>query len=82
MTGFDLEFNDLWHSLKTPNDVDLLKELASEGLQATTAETLVPRPPTKKKGKRSAPRQRQVRLTNTHIKGEIDLSRNYVAPGR
>jgi hypothetical protein len=24
-----LEFHDLWHSLKVPNEVDLLKQLAS-----------------------------------------------------
>lgn len=76
------EFNDLWHALEVPNDVDLLKQLASEGLQATAAETVVPKPPTnKRKGKKSAPRQRQVRITNTHLKGQIDLSRDYVAPG-
>ncbi|KII94775.1 hypothetical protein PLICRDRAFT_191639 [Plicaturopsis crispa FD-325 SS-3] len=73
------EFYDLWHSLKVPNDVDLLRSLASEGLQATAAHALAPKAPTgKKKGKRSAPRQRQVRITNTHLKGEIDLSRDYV----
>ncbi|KAH9476852.1 Transcription initiation factor IIE subunit beta [Psilocybe cubensis] len=69
------EFHDLWHSLKVPNDVDLLKQLASEGLQVTAAETVVPKAPAgKKKGKKGgAPRQRQVRITNTHLKGEIDL---------
>ncbi|KAF8970698.1 transcription initiation factor IIE subunit beta [Flammula alnicola] len=73
------EFYDLWHSLKVPNDVDLLKQLASEGLQVTAAEAVVPKAPTtKKKGKRGgAPRQRQVRITNTHLKGEIDLQRDY-----
>ncbi|KAG5353052.1 Transcription initiation factor IIE subunit beta [Termitomyces sp. T112] len=76
------EFSDLWHSLKVPNDVDLLKQLASEGLQVTNAEAPAPKAPAgKKKGKRGgAPRQRQVRITNTHMKGEIDLSRDYVAP--
>ena len=95
-----LEFHDLWHSLKVPNEVDLLRQLASgmklpsyrylcltcttEGLQATAAETLVPKAPTtKKKGKRGgAPRQRPVRITNVHLRGEIDLSRDYVAPGK
>ncbi|KAF9468241.1 hypothetical protein BDZ94DRAFT_1294311 [Collybia nuda] len=78
------EFNDLWHSLKVPNDVDLLRQLASEGLQVTNAEALAPKAPnTKKKGKRGgAPRQRQVRITNTHMKGEVDLSRDYVPPGK
>ncbi|KAF9552307.1 transcription initiation factor IIE subunit beta [Agrocybe pediades] len=75
------EFHDLWHSLKVPNDVDLLKQLSSEGLQVTAAETVVPKAPTvKKKGKRGgAPRQRQVRITNTHLKGEIDLQKDYAA---
>ncbi|KAL4063988.1 hypothetical protein V8B97DRAFT_1989856 [Scleroderma yunnanense] len=75
------EFLDLWHQLKVPNDVDLLKALTSEGLQATASEAPIPKAPsnTKKRGKRSAPRQRQVRITNTHLKGEIDLSRDYHA---
>jgi hypothetical protein len=47
----------------------------AEGLQATAAEAPVPKPPvTKKKGKRAMPRQRQARLTNIHLKGEIDLN--------
>ena len=66
-----------------PNDVDLLKQLASEGLQATAGESIVPKVPAgKKKGKKAAPRQRQIRLTNTHLKGQIDLSKDYVAPGK
>ncbi|KIM41846.1 hypothetical protein M413DRAFT_10722 [Hebeloma cylindrosporum] len=75
------EFHDLWHSLKVPNDVDLLKQLASEGLQVTAAESVAPKAPTtKKKGKKGgAPRQRQVRITNTHLKGEIDLQKDYAA---
>lgn len=75
------EFLDLWHTLKVPNDVDLLKQLASEGLQVTASETVVPKAPAaKKKGKKGgAPRQRQVRITNTHLKGEIDLAREFTA---
>lgn len=96
------EFHDLWHGLKVPNDVDLLKQLANgaffstsfyvlgahhhdlEGLQVTNAETPVPKAPTtKKKGKKGgAPRQRQVRITNTHLKGEIDLSKDFPVPGK
>nr|GAT43665.1 predicted protein [Mycena chlorophos] len=73
------EFMDLWHSLKLPDDVELRKELANEGLQLTTAAQAPIRAPTvKKKGKRGgAPRQRQVRLTNTHLGNGIDLSRDY-----
>ncbi|CAL1698105.1 unnamed protein product [Somion occarium] len=77
------EFLDLWHSLEVPNDVDLLKQLASEGLQATAGETLVPKAPvTKKKGKKSAQKQRPIRLTNLHLKGQIDLSRDYFPQGK
>ncbi|KAI1790595.1 transcription initiation factor IIE subunit beta [Ganoderma leucocontextum] len=76
------EFHDLWHGLEVPNDVDLLKALASEGLQATAAAAPVPKSGAqKKKGKKAASRQRQVRITNTHLKGVVDLSRDYVAPG-
>ena len=73
----------MWHSLEVPNEVDLLKQLANEGLQAQPGEGLTPKGPiAKKKGKKSAPRQRQIRFTNTHLKGQIDLSRDYVAPGK
>jgi len=50
-----------------------------EGLQVTASEAVVPKAPAmKKKGKRGgAPRQRQVRITNTHLKGEIDLAREF-----
>ncbi|KAI0668836.1 transcription initiation factor IIE subunit beta [Trametes maxima] len=77
------EFLDLWHHLNVPNDVDLLRALESEGLQATAAAapTIKSGAATKKKGKKSTARQRQIRLTNTHLKGTIDLSRDYVAPG-
>jgi len=77
------EFMDLWHSLEVPNDVDLLKQLANEGLQATAGETVVPKAPVgKKKPKKAVQRQRQIRLTNTHLKGQIDLSKDYVAPSK
>jgi len=78
------EFHDLWHSLKVPNDVDLLKQLASEGLQVTASETVAPKAPAmKKKGKKGgAPRQRQVRITNTHLRGEIDLAGEFSAQSK
>ncbi|KAJ7785879.1 transcription initiation factor IIE subunit beta [Mycena metata] len=76
------EFMDLWHDLKLPDDVELRRELAKEGLQLTAAAQAPVRAPTKKKGKRGgAPRQRQVRLTNTHL-ADVDLTRDYVPPGK
>jgi len=78
------EFMDLWHGLKLPDDVELRRELAKEGLQLTTAaQAPIRASTTKKKGKRGgAPRQRQVRLTNTHLAGDIDLTRDYAPPGK
>ncbi|KAJ7275460.1 transcription initiation factor IIE subunit beta [Mycena haematopus] len=78
------EFMDLWHGLKLPDDVELRRELAKEGLQLTTAaQAPIRAPTTKKKGKRGgAPRQRQVRITNTHLAGDIDLTRDYAPPGK
>jgi transcription initiation factor TFIIE subunit beta len=54
-----------------------------EGLQAAAAEAGVPKQPGagKKKGKKGAPKQRQVKLTNTHLKG-VDLTRDYVPPSQ
>jgi len=76
----ETEFRDLWHGLKVPPDADILRSLASEGLQATSAERVIPKASAKKKGKKSGPRHRPVRLTNVHLKGDIDLSKDY-APG-
>ena len=53
--------------------------VVAEGLKATEAETIIPKGPAiKKKGKKSAPRQRPTRITNVHLKGDIDLSKDYV----
>ncbi|KDQ54466.1 hypothetical protein JAAARDRAFT_38133 [Jaapia argillacea MUCL 33604] len=77
------EFRDLWHSLKVPEEPDLIRSLAIDGLQATLAEAPAPKPTNaKKKGKKTGSRQRPIRLTNTHLKGEIDLSRDYLPPGK
>lgn len=66
-----------------PNEVDLLKQLENEGLQATAAESTAPKGPvTKKKGKKSTQKQRPIRLTNQHLKGQVDLSKDYVPPGK
>lgn len=57
-----------------------LLTITIEGLQATASETVIPKPPIgKKKGKRAAIRQRQTRITNVHLKEDIDLTRDYVA---
>lgn len=76
------EFQELWHKLKVPPEADLLRSLAQEGLQATSAEAVVAKAPGgKKKGKKSAPRQRPMKLSNTHLKQSIDFSKSYSGPG-
>ena len=55
-----------------------------EGLQAAATEQVVPKVSgTKKKGKKSGARNRPAKLTNTHLRDMgIDLSKDYVAPGK
>jgi transcription initiation factor TFIIE subunit beta len=53
----------------------------SGGLQETASEAPVIKTPVgKRKGKKSATRQRTTRLTNTHL--GIDFSKDYVPPGK
>ena len=60
------------------NDKVISYFVVAEGLKATEAETIIPKGPAiKKKGKKSSARHRPVRLTNVHLKGDIDLSRDY-----
>lgn len=74
MTPRSLEFSDLWHSLKTPTEPELLRALTSSGLAATAAAANAPKGPAggKKKGKRSGNRQRATKITNTHLRLEMD----------
>ncbi|KZV94681.1 hypothetical protein EXIGLDRAFT_500351 [Exidia glandulosa HHB12029] len=76
------EFRSMWHSLHVPPEADMLRVLRAEGLQATQGEAPVSRAQQpKKKGKKSGPRQRQVKITNTHLQMEgLDLSRDFVVP--
>jgi len=76
-------FNLVYHlSQKLGALADLLSSLG--GLQETASEApAIKAPVGKRKGKKSAQRQRTTRLTNTHLKGMgIDLSKDYVAPGK
>ncbi|KDQ20315.1 hypothetical protein BOTBODRAFT_152985 [Botryobasidium botryosum FD-172 SS1] len=76
----DQEFKDLWHSLTVPAEVDLLRSLASDGLQATMSEALPIKAPVQKKSKKGAKRSRPGKITNTHlVKLGIDLTKDYVA---
>jgi transcription initiation factor TFIIE subunit beta len=71
-------------SVPTVALVDLSTPSPSGGLQETASEAPVIKAPMgKKKGKKSATRQRTARLTNTHLKDMgIDFSKDYVAPGK
>lgn len=51
-----------------------------DGLQTTASEATMPKLATSKRKGKKGPRQRQARITNTHLKLDIDLSKDYV-PG-
>lgn len=76
--NLSLEFQDIWNNLKVPPEADLLKSLATDGLQAAIAAPASGALPGngKKKGKKSAHRIRQAKITNTHLEG-IDVSKAY-----
>lgn len=60
-----------------------LLRYCTEGLKATEAESVIPKVPNgKKKGKKSNSKHRAVRITNLHLKGDIDLSRDYMPASR
>ncbi|SGY11758.1 BQ5605_C011g06263 [Microbotryum silenes-dioicae] len=83
----DDEFLNLWKKLKAPTKEELSVQLNEAGL--TTASTVasdLPRNQNKnprgkgRKGPGSA--NRRIKLTNTHLKGKVDLSKDYTPPGR
>ncbi|KAF7306563.1 B-block-TFIIIC domain-containing protein [Mycena indigotica] len=66
------EFMDLWHQLKLPDDVELKRELANEGLQLTSAaQAPIRAPTTKKKGKRGGCPVERLRdfIVDFYVKG-------------
>ena len=75
-------FNPVHHLSQKLSSLTDLSSLG--GLQETASEApAIKAPLGKRKGKKSAARQRTTRLTNTHLKGMgIDLSKDYVAPGK
>lgn len=72
------EFRTMWHNLKLPTEVELLKFLEAEGMQASTSEALVKDAP-KKKSKKAKVVNRNTKISNTHVAG-IDLTKDYVKP--
>ncbi|KAL1668920.1 hypothetical protein GGF50DRAFT_45562 [Schizophyllum commune] len=82
--AFDIEkeFRDMWAELKAPDEVDMIRQLVAAEMKPVSSEALPPPVAKGKKGqKKPRQRQRQAKITNTHLKGEIDLSRDYV-PGQ
>ena len=76
------EFRDMWAELKAPDEVDMIRQLVAAEMKPVSSEALPPPVAKGKKGqKKPRQRQRQAKITNTHLKGEIDLSRDYV-PGQ
>ncbi|TRM65429.1 hypothetical protein BD626DRAFT_488766 [Schizophyllum amplum] len=82
--AFDIEkeFRDMWADLKAPDEVDMLRQLVAAEMKPVSSEAMPAATAKSKKGqKKPRQRQRQAKITNTHLKGEIDLSRDYV-PGQ
>jgi transcription initiation factor TFIIE subunit beta len=71
-----LDFREIWHRLRIPDEVDLPKELEKAGLTHMQVFD--------KKGSGEAPskrkpvrRNRKMKITNTHMKG-LDLTKDFV----
>ncbi|KAH7100512.1 transcription initiation factor IIE, beta subunit [Auriculariales sp. MPI-PUGE-AT-0066] len=77
------EFKKMWNDLVVPPEVELMRLLDAEGLQATQSEMVIPKAQAgKKKGSRKGAQQRArpTRIMNTHLKDEgIDLSHDFNA---
>jgi len=69
------EFQQLWTSVKIPDDIDLEKEMAKANLPMMKQEARKrPGPKSRKQNK-----QRKVKLTNTHLQ-DIDLTKDFTPP--
>ncbi|KAF8755615.1 General transcription factor IIE subunit 2 [Rhizoctonia solani] len=75
----DQEFIDLWNKLTVPPEADMIKALESGSSNQHRRIIFQVNGQQKKKGKKSAPRQRPVKITNTHLQG-IDLTKDYAPP--
>ncbi|KAM0786154.1 hypothetical protein ACM66B_006962 [Microbotryomycetes sp. NB124-2] len=73
--SIDKEFRDLWSTLKTPIEDELANELRSAGLSAASAANKAAPVVVKKKAKGRKSSNRRVKIVNTHLRGQVDLSR-------
>ncbi|KAK4048396.1 hypothetical protein OIV83_004742 [Microbotryomycetes sp. JL201] len=71
----DKEFRDLWSTLKTPIEDELANELRSAGLSAASAASKPAPVVVKKKAKGRKSSNRRVKIVNTHLRGQVDLTR-------
>jgi len=70
------EFSKLWRSIKTPDDVELEKEMKAAGIASTKEEEKAPvkRPASKKK---ESKKRKSTNITNRHVTG-VDILSEYV----
>lgn len=70
-----IEFRDIWHRLRIPDEIDLPKELEKAGL--THMQVFDKKGPGDIPKRKPVRRNRKMKITNTHMKG-LDLTKDFV----
>ncbi|TIA93594.1 hypothetical protein E3P99_00018 [Wallemia hederae] len=79
------EFRGLWHGLNVPVESEVARDLDDAGLKRTSKTEVAPPAPqqAQKKRKKAGSSNRRVKITNTHLQEQgIDLSKDFVPPGK
>ncbi|TIA67891.1 hypothetical protein E3P91_04197 [Wallemia ichthyophaga] len=79
------EFRGLWNSLNVPVESEVARDLDDAGLKRTSKTEVAPAAPqqAQKKRKKAGSSNRRVKITNTHLQEQgIDLSKDFVPPGK
>ncbi|CAG8586294.1 6103_t:CDS:2 [Paraglomus occultum] len=74
-TTMDKEFVDMFHKVKTPDDVDLKVELQKAGLQTMAILENKATGEIKPKQRKRKQGNRKIKITNTHL--DLDLTKDY-----
>ncbi|RKP12745.1 hypothetical protein BJ684DRAFT_11055, partial [Piptocephalis cylindrospora] len=80
-TPMDEQFKELWNRYKMPMETEIVAELEAAGHRTVRVRDSGPRK-NEAQMKRGLTRARKVKLTNTHLSGIVDLSKDYAPPGK
>ncbi|KAI9228467.1 MAG: hypothetical protein DHS80DRAFT_15526 [Piptocephalis tieghemiana] len=80
-TPMATEFKELWNRYKMPMEAEMVAELEAAGHKTLRVRDSGPRRH-ETQMKRGITRTRKVKLTNTHLAGIVDLSKDYAPPGK